>query len=204
FGDFDGPEGGPAATAPPKPRLSSPTDVATGELSSDLFAAFAAPRHATASPPGGHDRTTGGGGSQAGVGSPAAGEGGVAEGLGRTSPRSSSYGYFEGEEPSWEEYDRHVARRLGDLDSDPSAKGGGGQDTPLEATPSSGGAHPQQWDFWAEDLAYIRGGDQAASPRAATPLGKPRRACPNRAQHGLRSRVSGGRGDRDRLARRRC
>ncbi|CAN0079157.1 unnamed protein product [Ectocarpus sp. 13 AM-2016] len=98
----------------------------------------------------------GGGGSQAGVGSPAAGGegGGAAGGLGRTSPRSSSYGYFDGEEPSWEEYDRHVARQPGELENQPSAKGGGEKDTPLEATPSSRGAHPQQWDVWAEYLAY--------------------------------------------------
>ncbi|CAN0520715.1 unnamed protein product, partial [Ectocarpus sp. 12 AP-2014] len=154
FGDFDGPKRGPAATTPPKPRLSSPTAVATGELSSDLFAAFDASPPTTASPPGGHDRTPGCSGSQAGLGSPAGGERGAAAGLGRTSPRSSSYGFFEGEEPSWEEYDRHVARQPGDEESDSSAKGGGEQDTPLEVAPSSGGARPQQWDVWAEDLAY--------------------------------------------------
>ncbi|CAM9704470.1 unnamed protein product, partial [Ectocarpus fasciculatus] len=131
FGDFDGPKMEPTATTPPKPRLSSPTAVATGELSSDLFASFDAPPHTTASPLGGHARTPGGGGSQEGVGSPAGGGGGggVAGGLGRTSPRSSSYGYFEGEEPSWEEYDRHVARHPSDVDSNPYAKGGGEVDT---------------------------------------------------------------------------
>ncbi|CAN0078480.1 unnamed protein product [Ectocarpus sp. 12 AP-2014] len=53
-------------------------------------------------------------------------------------------------------------------------------------------------------ISRLRGGDQAASPRAPILLGKRRCACPYCAQHGVRPRVSGGRGDRDRLERRRC
>lgn len=109
FGGFDGPRLSPAAAHPAtvvKPRLTSPTAVATGELSSDLFSGFDGPPAAMSSP-GSGTRTSGS--TQMSLGSP----GGSSVGGGPTSPRASSYGYFEGEEPSWEEYDRRVAERNG-------------------------------------------------------------------------------------------
>lgn len=117
FGGFDGPKRSPAApvktpNTSPKPRLSSPTAVSTGELSSDLFASFDGPPQGVGGRRDGEVVSSPGNETRFGVGNVA----------GSPSPRASSYGYFEGVEPSWEGYDKHVAAQNGETGGDPKTE----------------------------------------------------------------------------------
>lgn len=110
FGGFDGPKRSPKKPQQPNPRgrksIGHDDSVASGQLSSDLFAAFDSPASSGIRVSSSLNSPT----SPGAIWTPGSSRHGLA------SPNNSggensvkSYGYREGEEPSWEAYDTFVA-----------------------------------------------------------------------------------------------
>lgn len=99
------------------PRLSNPSTVASGELSSDLFASFDGPpadlpAHSAQSSPAPSSIWTPGS-SRSSMGSPFESHGSRRSSRGGS---SQGYGYWDGEEPSWDSYDSFAESQHGDYD----------------------------------------------------------------------------------------